>query len=136
MLSTGQMENSPGNTQPIAAATYETPYVNANGTTAYSTNIGGAIADGKYYIYNTEHSATVPITRGWQLHCINATTGEGIWKVGLPGGGSKHTTDIGPIADGYLSVGGSDGYMYVYGKGKTVTTVTAPDMLCQRETAS
>jgi outer membrane protein assembly factor BamB len=110
-----------------AVATYETPYVNENGTTVYSTNIGGAIADGKYYSYNTEHSATVPITRGWQLHCINATTGEGIWKVALPGGGSKHTTDVGPIADGYLSVGGSDGFMYVFGKGKSVTTVTAPD---------
>jgi hypothetical protein len=112
-----------------ARATYETPYVDANGTTAYSTNIGGAIADGKYYIYNTEHSATVPITRGWQLHCINATTGEGIWKVGIAGGGSKHTTDIGPIADGYLSLGGSDGYTYVFGKGKSATTVTAPDVV-------
>ena len=112
-----------------AAATYETPYVNENGTTVYSTNIGGAIADGKYYIYNTEHSATVPITRGWQLHCINATTGEGIWKVAIPGGGSKHTTDIGPIADGYLSLGGSDGYTYVFGKGKSATTVTAPDVV-------
>ena len=108
-----------------AAATYETPYVNVDGITVYSTNIGGAIADGKYYIYNTEHSASVPITRGWQLHCINATTGEGIWKVAIPGGGSKHTTDLGPIADGYLSLGGSDGYMYVFGKGKSATTVTA-----------
>ena len=112
-----------------AAATYETPYVDVNGTTVYSTNIGGAIADGKYYIYNTEHSATVPITRGWQLHCINATTGEGIWKVGIAGGGSKHTPDIGPIADGYLSLGGSDGYTYVFGKGKSATTVTAPDVV-------
>ena len=112
-----------------AGATYETPYVDVNGTTAYSTNVGGAIADGKYYIYNTEHSATVPITRGWQLHCINATTGEGIWKVAIPGGGSKHTTDIGPIADGYLSLGGSDGYMYVFGKGKSATTVTAPNVV-------
>jgi outer membrane protein assembly factor BamB len=118
-----------------AVATYETPYVDANGTTAYSTNVGGAIADGKYYFYNTEHSATVPITRGWQLYCINATSGEGIWKVGLPGGGSKHTTDMGPIADGYLSVGGSDGYMYVYGKGKTETTVTAPDVSVPQGTA-
>ena len=108
-----------------AAAAYETPYVNVDGLTVYSTNIGGAIADGKYYIYNTEHSATVPITRGWQLHCINATTGEGLWKVAIPGGGSKHTTDLGPIADGYLSLGGSDGYMYVFGKGKSATTVTA-----------
>jgi hypothetical protein len=112
-----------------AAAPYETPYVAADGTTSYSTNVGGGIADGKYYFYNTEHSATVPITRGWQLHCINATTGKDIWKVALPGGGSKHTTDIGPIADGYLSIGGSDGYTYVFGKGKSVTTVTAPDVV-------
>jgi len=118
-----------------AGAPYETPYVDVNGQTVYSTNIGGAIADGKYYIYNTEHSATVPITRGWQLHCINATTGEGIWKVGLPGGGSKHTTDLGAIADGYLSLGGSDGYMYVYGKGKSATTVTAPDVVMPKGNA-
>jgi hypothetical protein len=108
---------------------FETPYVNEEGNPTYSTNIGGAIADGKYYIYNTEHSASVPITRGWQLHCINATTGEGLWKVGLPGAASKHTTDLGPIADGYLALGGSDGYMYIYGKGKSKTTVTAPDVM-------
>ena len=117
-----------------AAATYETPYVNSEGVTVYSTNIGGAIADGKYYIYNTEHSATVPITRGWQLHCINATTGEGIWKVGIPGGGSKHTTDIGPIADGYLSLASSDGYMYVFGKGKSETTISTPDVAVPKGT--
>ncbi len=111
---------------------FETPYVNEEGQPRYSTNVGGAIADGKYYIYNTEHSATVPITRGWQLHCINATTGEGIWKVGLPGAASKHTTDIGPIADGCLTLAGSDGYMYVFGKGKSVTSATAePAVIAQ-----
>jgi hypothetical protein len=117
-----------------AAAVYETPYVNSEGQTVYSTNIGGAIADGKYYIYNTEHSATVPITRGWQLHCINATTGEGIWKVGIPGAGSKHTTDIGPIAEGYLSLASSDGYTYGFGKGKTQTTITTPDVAVPKGT--
>ena len=119
----------------LAAATYETPYVDPDGLTVYSTNIGGAIADGKVYIYNTEHSATVPITRGWQLHCINATTGEGLWKVGIAGAASKHTTDIGPIADGYLTLGGSDGYMYVFGKGESATTVTAPDVEVPKGTA-
>ena len=108
-----------------AATPYETPYIDENGNPVYSTNIGGAIADGKYYIYNTEHSATVPITRGWELHCLNATTGKLLWKVGIPGAASKHTTDIGPIADGYLTLASSDGYMYVFGKGKSQTTVTA-----------
>ena len=32
------------------------------------------------------------------------------------------------VADGYLSVSCSDGYQYVYGKGKTATTITAPDV--------
>ncbi|UCG82504.1 MAG: PQQ-binding-like beta-propeller repeat protein, partial [Dehalococcoidia bacterium] len=109
-----------------AAAPYETPYVDPDGLTVYSTNIGGAIADGKYYIYNTEHSATVPITRGWQIHCIDIATGEGLWKVAIPGAASKHTTNFGPIADGYLVLGGSDGYMYVFGKGESETTITAP----------
>jgi outer membrane protein assembly factor BamB len=108
-----------------AAYPYETPYVDENGTTVYSWNTGALIADGKLYAYNTEHSATVPITRGWKLHCINATTGELIWSVMLPGASSKHATDIGAIADGYMTIFSSDGYMYVYGKGKSATTVTA-----------
>ncbi len=78
------------------------------------------------YAYTTEHSATVPITRGWELFCINATSGEKIWNVMLPGVMSKHTTSIGPIADGYLSVMSSDGFTYFYGKGKSQTTVEAP----------
>jgi outer membrane protein assembly factor BamB len=104
---------------------YETPYVDQNGT-VYSWNMGARIADGKMYAYTTEHSATVPITRGWKLFCINATSGDEIWSTMLPGAMSKHTTSIGPIADGYLTVMSSDGFTYVYGKGKSQTTVEAP----------
>jgi hypothetical protein len=104
---------------------YETPYVNEAGEPMYSWNIGANIADGKMYAYNTEHSATVPITRGWKFHCINATTGERIWQVAIPGAASKHTADIGPIHDGYVQLFSSDGYMYWFGKGKSATTVTA-----------
>jgi len=104
---------------------YETPYINEAGETMYSWNIGANIADGKMYAYNTEHSATVPITRGWKFHCINATTGERIWQVAIPGAASKHTPDVGPIHDGYVQLFSSDGYMYWFGKGKSSTTVTA-----------
>lgn len=104
---------------------YETPYINEEGETMYSWNIGAYIADGKMYAYNTEHSATVPITRGWKFHCINATTGEGIWQVAIPGASSKHTTDVGIIHDGYVQLFSSDGYMYWFGKGKSATAVTA-----------
>jgi hypothetical protein len=87
------------------------------------------IADGKFYIGNGEHSPTEPLMRGWKLHCINATTGEGLWNI--TGGGS-----VGPIADGYLTFDNRyDGYMYVYGKGESATTVTAPDVAVPKGTA-
>ncbi len=103
-----------------AFSEYETPYTDENGTTVYSFNAGGQIADGKLYIYNTEHTPSQPITRGWGLHCVNATSGELIWKMKTPGG-------VGPISDGYMSVSCTDGIQYVYGKGKSVTTVETPD---------
>ncbi len=94
---------------------YETPY---SGDTSF--NSGAMVADGKLYTYNSEHTTTWPRTRGWKLHCINATTGEGIWNIT----GSQIP---GAIADGYLVAANmDDGYMYVYGKGKSTTTIEAP----------
>jgi hypothetical protein len=104
-----------------AFSEYETPYTDENGTTVYSFNAGGQVADGKLYIYNTEHTPSQPITRGWGLHCINATSGEVIWKIKTPGA-------VGPIADGYMSISCTDGYQYVFGKGQSSTSVTAPNI--------
>ncbi|MGB9959113.1 MAG: hypothetical protein ACPLKQ_01145 [Candidatus Bathyarchaeales archaeon] len=96
---------------------YEAPYTGRNGTTVYSFNIRAWIADGKYFISNGEHSPTSPLTRGWRLFCLNATTGNCIWNI--TGGLSP-----GPVADGYLTADNRyDGYMYVFGKGKSSTTV-------------
>jgi hypothetical protein len=104
-------------------ANFESPYTDSNGTQeVYSFNSGGYIVDGKMYVPNSEHTTTWPITRGWGLHCINITTGEMIWKINDP-------MTPGAIADGYLVAADSeDGTMYVFGKGKTATTVTAPDV--------
>ena len=78
------------------------------------------IADGKLYVANGEHSPTEPLMRGWNLHCINATTGEGLWNI--TGGGT-----VGAVSDGYITFDSRyDGYMYVFGKGKSATTVSAP----------
>ncbi len=101
------------------AVPFETPYTNSNGTNVYSWNSGGVVADGKIYLYNTEHTPTAPITRGWGLHCINATTGKGIWNITTPGA-------IGAVSDGYISVSCTDGVQYIFGKGKSSTTVSAP----------
>jgi len=93
---------------------YETPY---EGVYSFFTT-PDTIADGKIYAYNGEHTSTQPVTRGWQLHCINATNGEKIWSI-------DGTMQPAAVADGYLTAGnGYDGYMYVFGKGKSATTVT------------
>jgi outer membrane protein assembly factor BamB len=102
---------------------FETPYITGNGTAVSSWNGGILVADGKVYDYNTEHSPTQPITRGWKLHAINATTGKGIWNITAMSGSRDFR---GAIADGYLAFDNFyDGYMYVFGKGKSATTVVA-----------
>ena len=109
-------------------APFESPY-GGEPFGAYTGGYGGTqIADGKIYLTGIEHSPTLPITRGWHLHCINATTGELIWK----------TTGMmtpGAVSDGYLTAGNSyDGYMYVFGKGQSTTTVTAPQIVASQGT--
>jgi hypothetical protein len=104
----------------IAFSPYETPYTNENGTTVYSFNGANLIADGKIYVQNTEHTPTQPITRGWGLHCLNATTGQLLWKII----GSMNPS---AVADGYLAASDTyDGQLYVFGKGLSKTTVDAP----------
>jgi outer membrane protein assembly factor BamB len=95
-------------------AGYETPY----GTWSFMATAN--VADGKVYVGNGEHSPTSPLARGWRLFCINATTGKGIWNI--TGG-----MGAGAMADGYITADNRyDGYMYVFGKGKSATTVEAP----------
>jgi hypothetical protein len=102
-----------------APASFESPYA-VDGVEVYPFNSGGYVADGKMYVANTEHTPSWPRTRGWSLHCINITTGEGIWRI-------TGEQTPGAIVDGYLTAANSwDGYTYVYGKGKSATTVEAP----------
>ena len=101
---------------------FENPYTMPNGTSEYSFFGVAWVADGKIYAYNSEHTPSQPITRGWGLHCIDAYTGKGIWNI-------TGSMQPGAMADGYLTAGNSyDGYMYVFGKGQSTTTVTAPDV--------
>jgi len=104
---------------------YETPY-QVNGTTVYSFHSASVAADGKIYTFTTEHTPSQPITRGWRLFCLNATTGKCIWNITLGQGvpGSRYFQ--GAIADGYLvHTNEYDGYTYCFGKGKSSTTVSA-----------
>jgi len=103
-----------------ALSQYETPYRDEDGQTVYSFDSNAWIADGKLYTINNEHTPTPPTTRGWGVVCVDAITGEGIWKISGPWtwGGP------GPIADGYLTISSNDGYKYVFGKGESATTVS------------
>jgi hypothetical protein len=118
--------------QSPARAAAESPY-QENETSLYPFMDmgGGKIADGKLYIYNNEHSTSTPYPRGWELHCINMTNGQGIWDITSYVGYSASLT----ISNGYLTApNGRDGYLYVYGKGKSATTVSAPDVVVPQGT--
>ncbi len=109
---------------------FETPYTGPNGTSVYSFHVHCAVADGKLYIGCGEHTSTQPATRGWQWNCINITSGEGIWTITAGGSGLGDASRVfqGAIADGYAIYNDQyTGYMYVFGKGKSATTVTATD---------
>ena len=111
------------------AIPFETTYTGSTGVEAYSFNGNGIVADGKVFVRNSEHTATAPYTRGWSLHALDALTGEKIWKIAAP-------MNPGAAADGYITAGNSyDGFMYVFGKGKSETTVSAPQTAVAKGTA-
>jgi outer membrane protein assembly factor BamB len=95
----------------ISGFTSELPY----NTWAFYNN--PKIADGKIFATTSEHTPTQPLPRGNRLFCMDANTGKAVWNVS---GAIRPTA----IAEGYL-VGRSeyDGYMYVFGKGKSETSV-------------
>ncbi len=89
----------------------ETPY----GT--FPFYYGPIAADGVIFAGNGEHSPSIPLYRGYQLHAFDAQTGTPVWT--LPG---WHV--IQAIADGYLvSYNAEDNRIYVFGKGPSATTV-------------
>jgi outer membrane protein assembly factor BamB len=104
-------------------AAFESPYIE-DGQELYPFRCQPIIADGKVYVWNMEHTESYPLTRGWGTYCVNATTGELIWHLMIGG-----DSGIGALADGYAVLESNrEGYMYVIGRGKSATTVSAPDV--------
>jgi hypothetical protein len=87
----------------------------------------GAIADGKVYAFNNEHSPNSPLYKGYSIFCLNATTGEEIYKMlswSGQTGGQGLSTQI--LADGTLVYYNYyDNQIYAVAKGPSQTTVTA-----------
>jgi outer membrane protein assembly factor BamB len=86
------------------------------------------IADGMIYIRHAEHSANQPLPRGAPFICVNATTGEEIWRAdGLFRG--THWGGYPVIGDSIIAAMDTyDQRVYAIGKGVSATTVTAPDV--------
>jgi hypothetical protein len=89
-----------------------------------------AIADGKVYAFNNEHSPNSPLYKGYSIYCIDAFSGEEVYKMlGWAGqtGGTGTSTSI--LADGSLVFYNYyDNQLYCIAKGPTKTTVTAPNL--------
>jgi hypothetical protein len=86
-----------------------------------------AIADGKVYAFNNEHSPNSPLYKGYSIYAINATTGAEIYKMlswsGQAGGPGTNTAIL---ADGTLCYYNYyDNQLYAIAKGPSQTTVTA-----------
>ncbi len=87
-----------------------------------------AIADGKVYAFNNEHSPNDPLYRGNTIYCIDAFTGAEIYKMlgwsGQTGGQGGSTA---ALADGVLTYYNYyDNSIYAIGKGPSAITVDAP----------
>ncbi len=83
------------------------------------------IVDGKVYVGTLEHSAEQPIPRGGPYICLNATTGDVIWRVN---GMFRETRwgGNGIIGDSIIATMDTyDQRVYAIGKGPSETTVTA-----------
>jgi hypothetical protein len=85
-----------------------------------------AIADGKVYLFNNEHSPNAPLYKGYSIYCIDAENGNEIYKMlGWAGqtGGRGLSTSL--LADGFLVYYSYyDNQIYCVGKGPSKTTVT------------
>jgi hypothetical protein len=83
------------------------------------------IADGKVYIGTVEHSAEMPLPRGGPFICLNATSGDVIWRVN---GMFRQTRWGGCAVMGDSIIATMDTYdqrIYAIGKGPSATAVTA-----------
>jgi outer membrane protein assembly factor BamB len=109
-----------------------------------ATNIGGespygnyplnifAICDDKLYMLTGEHSITQPMWRGPNIRCVDASTGEEVWKIlGMGADNGAHLTGM------YMQMGDGrvvglnyfDNEIYCFGPGTSATTVSGPQSM-------
>lgn len=83
------------------------------------------IADGKIYTATYEHSPNSPHYKDMTIRCINAYSGEEIWKVLGAGSAFEMGSKAFAIASGYaVWLNAYDMQLYCAGRGPSATTVT------------
>ena len=126
-LKTGNIDftfgNDPSNPR-NSTITSETAYGD------YPTQVA-AIADGKVYLVEEEHSLNSPAYHGAKTRCVNATTGELIWDIyGIS------SWQMQAVADGYYTwLNLNEMQIYVMGPGPSATSVTASSVGTQGTSA-
>jgi outer membrane protein assembly factor BamB len=96
------------------------------------------ISDGKIYLGHFEHSSTDPLPRGSPTMCIDAETGQEIWKIDIRTGNfmGAGNAALAVIGDGVMVIQNSyDMNDYAIGRGPSATTITAPDIVLTLGTA-
>jgi outer membrane protein assembly factor BamB len=101
------------------ALPFETPYT-SDGETIFAISSARVIG-GLLYVTDGIHTTDQPVQRGWGMICLDATTGEFLWKL------SGTRMQAGAAAEGYLTAASNyDGTMYVLGKGESKTSISGP----------
>jgi len=87
-----------------------------------------AIADGKVYAFNNEHSPNYPLYKGEKVRCIDAFSGQEVWTLtGWAGQSGGPGTSTGILADDTLVYYNYyDNQLYAVAKGPSAVTVEAP----------
>ena len=89
----------------------------------YPTQVG-AIAGGKVFLVEEEHSLNAPAYHGAKTRCVNATTGALIWDIYGMSSWQEQA-----VADGYYTwFNMNDQQVYVMGPGPSATTMTASSL--------
>ena len=95
---------------------FESPYGD------YSLNVA-LCADGKIYLYSTEHHQIDLLWRGSYLRCLDGSSGKELWKI-------DDWVDGAALADGYIvTLNYYDMQIYCYGIGPSATTVTTSPVI-------
>jgi outer membrane protein assembly factor BamB len=104
------------------SAGYDSPY---GGWALQGAYTGPRFADGKVFVINGEHTPLASPWIGGKVYAIDGITGKEVWSIS----GTQAEAAPSAVAWGnFVYLNGYDGTLYDFGKGKSATTVSAPQV--------